>query len=124
MSTLRRYVRHAEQYGVDGVFEAAIGDLDADQLAALELRLRELDPKWRPPRDRRDVLEVANHGSKSQQTGGLSITNRATPGECLTTAVSATRCAVCEERLRPERSTARYCSRKCQQRAYRGRLAA
>jgi hypothetical protein len=58
---LAQFVTHAERFGVEGVFEAAVDELDPGDLAALELRLRELDAKWRPPlaeRPHADTREV------------------------------------------------------------------
>lgn len=46
---LASYVRQAELYGVDLVFETALRELDALELGYLSLRLQNLDPKWRPP---------------------------------------------------------------------------
>lgn len=63
MSDLRTYVRHAERYGPDLVFEAAAGidsaapevshqaDLDVLDLGRLSLRLQNIAPRWRLARD-------------------------------------------------------------------------
>ncbi len=57
-ATLAAYVRHAERFGCDGVFEAASADLDASDLGRLSLRLQNLDAKWRMPRADRERLAL------------------------------------------------------------------
>jgi hypothetical protein len=47
-ATLREYVRHAERFGTDAVYETAAGDLTRAELALAE-HLRRLDRKWRMP---------------------------------------------------------------------------
>jgi hypothetical protein len=49
-AALRRFIRHAEIYGVEFVFEAAMVDLADDDLKVLARRLARLDPKWRFPK--------------------------------------------------------------------------
>jgi hypothetical protein len=46
---LAQFIIHAERFGVEGVYEAAVDELNPVDLAALERELRELDAKWRPP---------------------------------------------------------------------------
>jgi hypothetical protein len=55
---LQRLVRRAELYGTECLWQAAERDLrlDAENLAALALQLRRLDPAWRLSRAERDRL--------------------------------------------------------------------
>lgn len=45
--TLQQYIRHAERFGTECVFETAIADLDAESLGLLSLHLRRVDSRWR-----------------------------------------------------------------------------
>lgn len=46
--TLAGYIRQAEHYGTEEVFETALDDgLDWEDLGKLALRLQNLDPKWK-----------------------------------------------------------------------------
>ena len=57
---LQRYIRHAEVYGVPGVFEAARDELEPDELGSLALRLRRVaetkDQEWGLPAEDRAWL--------------------------------------------------------------------
>jgi hypothetical protein len=93
-ATLRKLIRQAELYGVEGVWEAAASDLSIGDLRVLAGTLARVDPKWRP------VYRDAAYRDK-----------RAVCGEC-------------GEPFPAVRSTARYCSATCRQRAHRrGRAA-
>lgn len=123
MISLQRYVRQAKLHGVEGIYDAAARDLDRDQLAVLGRRLRELDPKWRPPPDEGRVgPDPAKVGQTAQQNGGLTVTNRGTLTDSLPPTDAAARCLWCGDRLRPERLTKRYCTDAHRQKAYRERL--
>jgi hypothetical protein len=63
--TLGQYVRHAERFGGELVFETAGGlvwpfkpDLSIRQLGALSMRLQRLDPTWRLPKAEDGKFEV------------------------------------------------------------------
>lgn len=79
-STLADYVRHAERFGCDGVFEAASADLDASDLGRLSLRLQNLDAKWRMPRaDRgRLALQLVESGEPVDRACRMAQVGRAT----------------------------------------------
>lgn len=47
--TLRKFIRQAELYGVEGVWEAAVTELVEHDLRSLARRLAHLDPEWRIP---------------------------------------------------------------------------
>jgi hypothetical protein len=50
---LEDFIRHAESYGCDGVYEAAVaGGVESAALAALAGALAEVDPTWRRPNSR------------------------------------------------------------------------
>jgi hypothetical protein len=56
MSTVARYIRHAERFGVADVFETALGEyrhLSPKDLGRLSLRLQNIDPKWTLSQPRR-----------------------------------------------------------------------
>jgi hypothetical protein len=62
--TMARYVRHAERFGTEMVYETAGGltwpfapELGVRELGALSLHLQRLDPRWRPPNGP-DVVEL------------------------------------------------------------------
>lgn len=59
MSTVARYIRHAEHFGPADVFETAVGDLDVEDLGRLSLRLQNLDPKWTLPKADRRAFALA-----------------------------------------------------------------
>jgi|GEM_PF-6897251 hypothetical protein len=104
MSALADYIRHAERHGVDGVHEVARRDLAADDLAMLERRLRELEPKWRPPR-----AGTAQDGTRA---AGPVVRH---PSESKTRA-----CPFCGSSLAGYRRHARVCRRaSCRKRAQR-----
>lgn len=45
--TLEEFVRHAERYGSELVYETAAGFLEPEELGLLSLALQRLDRKWR-----------------------------------------------------------------------------
>lgn len=58
--TLEEFIRHAERYGSELVYEtAAAGYLDPEQLGLLSLALQRLDRKWRLPPAQRAALALA-----------------------------------------------------------------
>lgn len=58
--TLDEFIRHAERYGSECVYEtAAEGHLDAQELGTLSLALQRIDRKWRLPYRRRAALALA-----------------------------------------------------------------
>ena len=75
MTTLRHFIRHAEVYGVDGVYEVAARELPASALGGLCATLAALDPSWtdHPPTSRntkavcrrcREVFETARSDAR------------------------------------------------------------
>jgi hypothetical protein len=110
-STLHRLIRHAEVYGVEFVFESAVGDLAADELEALARRLARIDPKWRFPETwANGQSSAANPHSRAAGCNANSDLN--SPGKLAV-------CAVCGVKFPARRSTARYCSAACRVRAHR-----
>jgi len=77
---LAKYVRQAERYGCEGVFEAATADLGAQDLGRLSLRLQNIDPKWKMPRaDRhRLALGLIAAGGPDDRTCRMAQTSRTT----------------------------------------------
>jgi hypothetical protein len=52
-----RFIRHAERFGTEEVFEVAAADgFTATELGRLTLALRRVDPDWRLSRDQREDL--------------------------------------------------------------------
>lgn len=59
-NTLEGYVRHAEYYGTDEVFETACdGGLPLRDLGFLALRLQNLDSKWKLTADAQQLFVLA-----------------------------------------------------------------
>jgi hypothetical protein len=54
--TLRRYIRHAELFGVALVYETAEDDLPVIELGYLVRHLRRVDPNWRLEKRQRATL--------------------------------------------------------------------
>jgi hypothetical protein len=110
-AALRQLIRHAEIYGVELVFESAVGDLASDDLEALARRLSRIDPKWRFPETWANGRNgVANPHSKAEKCNA-----NGDPNSRAKLAV----CAVCGVTFPARRSTARYCSTACRVRAHR-----
>jgi hypothetical protein len=78
--TLREFVRHAERFGVESVYETAEYWLVSNERASLAKHLRRIDPQWRMKPDARSRLihSMADHGATDQQIGdALGISRRA-----------------------------------------------
>lgn len=80
-STLEGYVRQAEHYGTDEVFETALDEgLPLQDLGKLSLRLQNLNPQWKLTVDaqRLFVLALADrhayHIKLAAQVAGVSLT--------------------------------------------------
>lgn len=58
--TLEGYIKHAEHYGTEEVFESALDNgLDLRQLGWLALRLQNLDPKWKLTQESQHLFVLA-----------------------------------------------------------------
>lgn len=117
MNELRRFIRHAELYGVEGVWEAAT-NLTADELDTLARRLAHLNPEWRiPGTSSNGGNEAANPHSRAKKchANGDSGGSPRPPAKRDKWAV----CGECGETFKAARSTARYCGATCRQRAHR-----
>ncbi len=77
---IAQYVRHAERFGVDQVFEAARRDLDVRDLGRLSLQLQRIDPKWRLlPRERqRLALDLIADGEPLARVCEMAQVSRTT----------------------------------------------
>lgn len=106
--------------------EGAPSRLDSDALADLVeryLRLRRTAPNWTPKRYDRN-----NHGSIDREAiVALLLDAKRLDGDAeppkksKRTGRPRVRCVVCRLRFVADRSTARYCSESCKQKAKRGR---
>jgi len=77
---LANYVRQAERYGCEGVFEAATADLGAQDLGRLSLRLQNIAPEWKMPRadQRRLALQLIAEGELDDQACRMAQISRTT----------------------------------------------
>jgi hypothetical protein len=121
MTALAHYVRHAERHGTAAIYETALDDLGADDLATLDRRLRELDPRWRPPRPPA-AEEATGAADQGVRQGPESRTRkRAENGAAEIRPV----CRICGASLAGYREHARVCRRpSCRKRAQRARAEA
>jgi hypothetical protein len=128
-ATLREYVRHAERFGTESVYETAAGDLTRADLFALAEHLRRLDRRWRMPPEQ-EVEKVAYPVKWADQMACSSrrfVTNPGGEGETLDprfrNALGA--CGGCGKSLSlyGEGRRRKFCSSACRQAAYRKRVA-
>jgi hypothetical protein len=140
-----RLARHAKLYGCEGIFTAAIDELDGRELARLAAILRRLG--WRPTKAdqaRIDEARTAQNGntaghvlppmSQWSATSGwsplsphgervLSVTDDDSDRRVGPVKYGAQRdatCPTCGRGFKAVRSTKRYCGDTCRQRAHRG----
>jgi hypothetical protein len=64
---LEDYVRHAERYGTEAIFETATEDLDVVALGRLACRLRHIERRWRCPKRDWLVLGLLDAGVRDRQ---------------------------------------------------------
>jgi hypothetical protein len=119
-----RFARHAQLYGVEFVFEVAARDgFTPAELVRLARRLVHIDPKWHFAAARNgenwstSESGSANPHSKAEKCHANGQVQRFGPDS--PTRGKATVCAECGNPFVGARSTARYCSATCRQRAHR-----
>jgi hypothetical protein len=113
---LRRLIRHAEVYGVAGVFEAAAGELSAAELESLARRLARIDPNW----------SGNGNGPGNPHSNGANRYESRGADPVVPPALRNSSTAVCRKCGRVFEATSlgrprRYCSNACRQAAYRAR---
>lgn len=69
MNRLRQYVRHVELYGTEGVLEAAKRDLSPNDLGALVMQMRRIEPNWSLTQTERQRLgwQLIEEGASDKQ---------------------------------------------------------
>jgi hypothetical protein len=114
-ATVERFARHAQLYGVEFVFEAATENgFTAEELGRLARRLAHLDPKWRM----RSIPENWSNGRNGSAKPHPRAEKCHAKGEAEGFGQGAI-CGECGALFVAARSTARYCSPACRQRAHR-----
>ena len=137
--TVDRLARHARLYGCEGIFSAALDEIDGPELARLAAILRRLD--WRPTKAEQELIDEARTAgrvlppiSEWSATSGwspvsphherfLSVTDGDPDrrvGRGRYGAQRAATCVECGREFTAVRSTARYCGATCRKRASRG----
>lgn len=123
-SLVDRFARHAQLYGVEFVFEAAAADgFTPAELVRLARRLVRIDPGWhfatQEIGENWSAVESgsANPHSKAEKCHANGKVQGFRPDSI--SHGKGTVCGECGEPFVAARSTARYCSAACRQRAHR-----
>jgi hypothetical protein len=122
-------IRHAERYGVEGVYEVGARELDADQLAGLAVRLKAIaksrGERFRLPTSRngQDMPDLASNGHTGRGAKGNEMAGQ---GDSSSGALGGSDRRICERCENPLPSTlrahARFCpGGACKQAAHRKR---
>jgi hypothetical protein len=120
VNPLRRFIRHAELYGCQFVYEAAV-DAGVVELDALARRLATLDRNWRIPElPTNGESAAANPHPKAAQRYGYGDSQPTGPPPRPRRQIG-TVCQGCGEIFTAARSDASWCSASCRQKAYRQR---
>ena len=111
MTALAGYLRHADQFGPDGVLDAARGDLDPEQFETLAARLRELIAR---------EGATAHAPAPARRRGTDQGSSPTTARKCDNR--GSRECSVCGAALDGYRSHATVCRKaSCRQTAHRAR---